>query len=212
MNHQYLAIEGNIGAGKTSLAKKIAKEFDARLILEEFEENSFLPKFYENGEKYAFPLELSFLAERFQQLREKLTQKDLFQELTVADYFINKSLIFARRTLPDDLYSLYANLFEIISLSIPPPDLLVYLHLDIDQLQENIKKRGRSYEQSIQNEYLSTIQEGYFDFIKTQKEIPVVIIDTHHIDFVHNVDDYQLILDIISQQYSPGTHRIEPKK
>lgn len=210
MNYKYIAIEGNIGAGKTSLAKLLAKDLNARLILEEFEDNSFLPKFYKNAEKYAFPLELSFLAERFQQLRKQLIQEDLFHTLTVSDYLINKSLIFARKTLPEDLFSLYANLFDIISLSLPRPDLLVYLYLDIEQIKRNIRHRGRSYEQEIDEHYLLQIQESYLEYIRQQTNTPVLIIDTNKLDFVHNSQDFKTIKTIINQTYSPGIHRIIP--
>lgn len=210
MNYKYIAIEGNIGAGKTSLAKLLAKDLNARLILEEFEDNSFLPKFYKNAEKYAFPLELSFLAERFQQLRKQLIQEDLFHTLTVSDYLINKSLIFARKTLPEDLFSLYANLFDIISLSLPRPDLLVYLYLDIEQIKRNIKHRGRSYEQEIDENYLLQIQESYLEYIRQQSNTPVLIIDTNKLDFVHNSKDFETLKSIIYQTYTPGIHRIIP--
>jgi len=210
VKYNYIAIEGNIGAGKTSLAKMLAKEYDARLILEEFEDNSFLPKFYKDEDKYAFPLELSFLASRFQQLRKKLIQKDLFHENTISDYFINKSLIFARKTLADDLFGLYANLFEIISLSLPKPELLVYLYVGIDRLKENIQNRGRSYEQDIERDYLQKIQDGYFEYIRQQERMRILVIDTNNIDFVNNRKDYEFILAILSKDYEPGIHHITP--
>nr|MBC8147774.1 deoxynucleoside kinase [Bacteroidota bacterium] len=147
MKYNYIAIEGNIGAGKTSLSTRIAEQFNAKLILENFEDNSFLPKFYKEPDKYAFPLEMSFLAERYQQLKDRLTDQDLFKSFTISDYFINKSLIFSRKTLQKDEYLLYSKLFEIIISSLPQPDLLVYLYLDIDKLKSNIIKRGRLYEQ-----------------------------------------------------------------
>jgi len=150
--YQFIAIEGNIGAGKTSLAKLIAEKCNAKLILEEFEDNSFLPKFYKDPERFAFPLELSFLAERFQQLKDKLASKDMFKTFTIADYFINKSLIFSRKTLQTDEFKLYNTLFEIINQSLIKPDLLVYLYANVDTLQSNIKKRGRDYEQEIKDE------------------------------------------------------------
>ena len=210
MKYNYIAIEGNIGAGKTSLAKMLAKEYDARLILEEFEDNSFLPKFYKDEDKYAFPLELSFLASRFQQLRKKLIQKDLFHENTISDYFINKSLIFARKTLADDLFGLYANLFEIISLSLPKPELLVYLYVGIDRLKENIQNRGRSYEQDIERDYLQKIQDGYFEYIRQQEGVRILVIDTNNIDFVNNRKDYDFILGLLGKDYEPGIHHITP--
>ncbi|MBN1651955.1 MAG: deoxynucleoside kinase, partial [Bacteroidales bacterium] len=169
MRHNFIAIEGTIGAGKTSLATKIAEDFNGKLILEQFADNPFLPKFYEEADRYAFPLELSFLAERYQQLSTQLSSQDLFKNFTISDYLFNKSLIFAQKTLSDDLFGLYGKLFNIINASMPKPDLLVYLYLQVDKLKYNIKLRGRSYEQSIADDYLEAIQQGYFEFIKQQQ-------------------------------------------
>lgn len=210
MIYDYIAIEGTIGAGKTSLAGMLSAEFNARLILEQFEDNDFLPKFYKDPSKYAFPLELSFLASRFQQLKNELSVNDLFKSFTISDYFINKSLIFARQTLQDDEYALYAKLFNIINLSLPKPDLLVYLYLSVDRLKSNIVKRGRPYEQDIEHSYLSKIQGGYFDYIRQQSDSRILIIDTNEIDFVNNVDHYQLLKSIILAERQPGIHTIDP--
>jgi len=208
MKHNYIAIEGTIGAGKTSLATKIANDFNGKLILEQFDDNPFLPKFYLEADKYAFPLELSFLAERYQQLSSQLSSQDLFKNFTISDYFLNKSLIFAQKTLPNDMFGLYSRLFKIINASIPTPDLLVYLYLEVDRLQENIRTRGRLYEQSIANEYLEGIQKGYFEFIKQQQNMRILILDTNKIDFVNNLDDYKKVLQHIEMEYSIGIHRI----
>jgi deoxyguanosine kinase len=207
-NYNFIAIEGNIGAGKTSLATRIAAEFNARLILEQFEENTFLPKFYENPTKYAFPLELTFLAERYQQLKDQLSTQDMFKTFTVADYFIHKSLIFASRNLSGDEFTLYTRLFNIIEGVLPKPDLLVYLYLDIDNLRKNIKDRGRVYEQNIQSGYLAKIQQGYLDFLRQQHKMRVLIIDTNQLDFVSVQDDYYKILEVMTGTYEPGVHRI----
>ena len=208
--YQFIAIEGNIGAGKTSLARKIAKIHNAKLILEQFEDNSFLPKFYKDQERYAFPLELSFLAERYQQLKDSLGVRDLFKNFTVSDYFINKSLIFSRKTLMQDEFKLYSKLFEIMNQSIVKPELLVYLYADVEHLQENIKNRGREYEQEIKDNYLEQIQESYFDFIKHQTNMRILIINTNDLDFVNNSDDFDLISSIIFKEYEVGIHRINP--
>lgn len=210
MNYNYISIEGTIGAGKTSLAGMLAAEYNARLILEQFEDNAFLPKFYLDPEKYAFPLELSFLASRFQQLKSHLSVTDLFKPFIISDYFINKSLIFAKQTLPDDEYALYARLFNIINLSLPRPDLLVYLYLPVDQLKKNILKRGRPYELDIKQEYLSKIQGGYFEYIRQQTDSRILIIDTNNIDFVRNAEDYKLLKNIIMEDYPVGIHTIDP--
>lgn len=208
MTYNYIAIEGTIGAGKTSLATKISEDYNGKLILEQFDDNPFLPKFYLEADKYAFPLELSFLAERYQQLTAQLHSQDLFKNFTISDYFITKSLIFAQKTLPNDLFGLYNKLFQIINASLPTPDLLVYLYLRVDRLQENIRLRGRSYEQSIGNDYLEGIQQGYFEFIKQQQNMRILILDTNDIDFVKNPADYQKIMYHIEQEYAIGIHRI----
>ena len=208
MNYNFIAIEGNIGAGKTSLATLIANEFNAKLILEQFEDNSFLPKFYEEPDKYAFPLEMSFLASRFQQLKDQLGPQDLFKSFTISDYYIVKSLIFAEKTLQHDEFLLYTRFFNIILNQIPRPDLFVYLYVKTPKLQENIKTRGRSYEQNIKDEYLEKIQKGYFEFIKQQTDLPILIIDTNDIDFVSSKDDYNRIVTEISKDYKPGIHRV----
>jgi len=204
----YLVIEGNIGAGKTSFAKKISSELNAKLILEQFADNPFLPKFYKEPDKYSFQLELSFLAERYHQLNKELTSRDLFKAITIADYYFMKSLIFARSTLKDDEYNLYRQIFDIIYKSIPKPDLYVYLHQDIPRLKKNIKKRGRDYEQDISEEYLEKLQNGYFDFFKKQEDIAFLIIDINRLDFVENQDDYEKIKKIIFQKkYEKGINR-----
>ncbi len=206
--YNYIAIEGNIGAGKTSLATMISEQFNARLILEQFEENSFLPKFYKEPEKYAFPLEMSFMASRYQQLKEQLGTMDLFKSFTISDYFIVKSLIFARKNLPPDEFKLYTSFFNIIYQQLPKPDLLVYLYVDTERLQSNIKMRGRPYEQDIKDEYLNRIQAGYLEFIKQQKDLRILILDTNSLDFVNNHLDYQKILKVVDCDYPIGVHRI----
>jgi len=209
--YNYIAIEGNIGAGKTTLATRLSQQFNSRLILEQFEDNSFLPKFYEDPTRYAFPLELSFLADRFQQLKTQLAVQDMFHPVTIADYFILKSLIFAKKTLNGEEFTLYTRLFSIIENALPKPDLLVYLYLDISRLQSNIRMRGRVYEQKIEDEYLQRIQEGYLDYIKQQQGLRILLIDTNKLDFVANHEDYDQLIDIIMQDYPLGIHRITPR-
>ena len=208
--YNYIAIEGNIGAGKTTLATRMAQHFNARLILEQFEDNSFLPKFYEDPSRYAFPLELSFLADRFQQLKSQVAVQDMFHPVTIADYFILKSLIFARKTLNTEEFSLYSRLFSIIENVLPKPDLLVYLYLDISRLQSNIRKRGRVYEQKIEDDYLQRIQEGYLDYIRQQPGLRVLLIDTNKLDFVAHQEHFDILVNIIMQEYPAGIHRITP--
>lgn len=208
--YNYISIEGNIGAGKTTLATRMSQQFSTRLILEQFEDNSFLPKFYEDQARYAFPLELSFLADRFQQLKTQLAARDLFHPVTIADYFILKSLIFAKKTLNAEEFNLYSRLFSIIENALPKPDLLVYLYLDISRLQSNIRLRGRVYEQKIEDEYLQRIQEGYLDYIRQQQGLRVLLIDTNKLDFVANQEDYETLTGIILKEYPVGIHRITP--
>lgn len=196
----YVAFEGNIGAGKTTLATKISEDFNAKTVLERFADNPFLPKFYKDQNRYAFPLEMSFLADRYQQLSDDLAQFDLFKDFIVADYHIFKSLIFAKITLADDEYRLYRNLFDIIYREMPKPDLYIYLYQNSERLLQNIKKRGRSYEQKIPAEYLEKINNGYLDYIKSQTELNVLIIDVSDRDFVKNQEDYLYILDQIQQK------------
>ena len=198
----YIAFEGNIGAGKTTLATKIAEDFNAKTVLERFADNPFLPKFYEDQNRYAFPLEMSFLADRYKQLSDDLAQFDLFKDFIVADYHIFKSLIFAKITLAEDEYRLYRTLFDIVYREMPKPDLYVYLYQNSERLLQNIKKRGRSYEQKIPASYLDKINNGYLDYIKSQTELNVLIIDVSDRDFVKNQEDYLYILEEIQQKIS----------
>ena len=198
-NFNYIAFEGNIGAGKTTLAHKIAEDFNAKTVLERFADNPFLPKFYKDQNRYAFPLEMSFLADRYQQLSDDLAQFDLFKDFIVADYHIFKSLIFAKITLQEDEYRLYRNLFDIIYKEMPKPDLYIYLYQNTGRLLENIKKRGRNYEQNIEGEYLDKINNGYLEYIKSQTDLNVLIIDVSNRDFVKNHEDYLFILNEIQK-------------
>lgn len=206
--YSYIAIEGCIGAGKTSLSTRIAKDLNAKLILEQFADNPFLPMFYADKDKYAFPVELSFLAARYRQLTDNLINMDLFHNLVVSDYFLSKSYIFAGKTLSDDLFRLYSVLFNIIKTKLPEPDLLVYLHLPVENLQSNIRKRGRSYERNISDDYLQSIQDGYLDFFRQESGKRIVIVNTSSLDFVNNDGDYRYMLDIISHEWPMGITRI----
>ncbi len=196
----YIAIEGNIGAGKTTLVSKLAEDFNAKTVLERFADNPFLPKFYKDQNRYAFPLEMSFLADRYQQISDDLAQFDLFKDFIIADYHIFKSLIFAKVTLAEDEYRLYKTLFDIIYKEMPKPDLYVYLYQNTERLLANIKRRGRSYEQEIPADYLEKINNGYLDYIKTQKDLNVLIVDVSERDFVKNQEDYIFILEEIKKK------------
>jgi len=206
----YLVIEGNIGAGKTSLASMIAEKHNARLILEQYADNPFLPKFYRDPNRYSFPLELSFLAARYNQLHKELTSPDLFQPLTVADYFFSKSLIFAKITLQIDEFNLYRQLFDIIHQQLPKPDLYVYLYVSIEKLVSNIRKRGRDYEQDIKPDYLERVQQGYFEYLRSLQDQKIIVLDMEHLDFIYVKRHYSLIEDaIFHQKHVVGMNRIQ---
>jgi deoxyadenosine/deoxycytidine kinase len=209
INYNYVVIEGNIGAGKTTLARKISEQYNAHLILELFADNPFLPKFYKEPEKYSFPLELSFLASRYKQLKDDLVPQDLFKAFTISDYYFMKSLIFAASTLNGDEYNLYRQLFYIIYGSLPRPDIYVYLHLNPDRLLQNIEKRGRSYEKSISRDYLQKIQDSYFNYFRQTPENKYLVIDINRIDFVENENHYSKVIEtIFSKNYSPGLNKV----
>ncbi len=192
--YNFVTIEGNIGSGKTSLASMLAQDFNAKLILERFADNAFLPKFYKDQERFAFPLEMSFLADRYKQLSEDIAQYDLFKEFVVADYHISKSLTFAKVTLPEDEFALYRKFFNVIYKDMQQPELYVYLYQNTERLLKNIAKRGRTYEQDIQPDYLEQINKGYVEFIKSQPNLNVKIIDVSELDFVANRADFLKIL------------------
>ncbi|MDD2793872.1 MAG: deoxynucleoside kinase [Sediminibacterium sp.] len=205
MKHQFITIEGNIGAGKTTLANLLSQRLNARLILEEFAENPFLPKFYENPAQYAFPLELFFMAERYKQLKEMVHTKDMFQTVTVSDYLFTKCLLFAKVNLPEEEFRLYQKLFDIIHQQLVFPDILIYLHAPVSKLQQNIKKRNRSFEQSISDEYLFNIQETYTHYIK-QHNIKTLFVDASNADFLGNEAHMKVILDALENDYEDGQH------
>jgi len=209
IKYNYVVIEGNIGAGKTTLAGRIAEQFNARLILERFADNPFLPKFYNDPGKYSFPLELSFLADRYKQLKDELVVQDLFKSFTVADYYFMKSLVFAASTLTGDEYNLYRQIFYIIYGSLPKPDIYVYLHLKPERLLQNIEKRGRNYEKSITREYLMKIQDNYFAFFKQNPENRYLVLDINEIDFVENESHFSKVVDtIFYDEYPAGLNKV----
>jgi deoxyadenosine/deoxycytidine kinase len=205
MKHHFITIEGNIGAGKTTLANILAEKLNARLILEEFAENPFLPKFYENPQQFAFPLELFFMAERYKQLKDMVHTKELFQTVTVSDYLFTKCLLFAKVNLPEEEFRLYQKLFDIIHQQLVFPDILIYLHAPVNRLQQNIKKRNRAFEQSIPDEYLFNIQETYTNYIK-QHKIKTLFIDASNADFVNNEAHLKVIIDALNNDYEDGQH------
>ena len=207
MSYKFITIEGNIGVGKTTLSKMLAEELGYRIVLEEFADNPFLPKFYNQPERYAFSLELFFMAERYRQLGD-LREQDLFSKGIVSDYFFVKSKLFAENNLSDDELLLFNRLSDIALKNLPKPDLIIYLHSDVKRLQENIKKRGRSYEQNISNDYLSDIQNKYFDFFKKHIEFPVLIVDVSEVDFVNQKDIFERLVALTAKSHQMGMNRI----
>jgi deoxyguanosine kinase len=207
MNYKFITIEGNIGAGKTTLSQMLQKEFGANLILEQFADNPFLPKFYLNKDKYSFPLELSFLAERYRQLKDMLNTRDLFNQYLISDYLFIKSKLFARVNLYEDEYKLYETIFDIIYPNLPEPDLVIYLHAPLSRLKKNISIRNRDYEKNIQDDYLVDLQNAYLQLIKTNK-FRSLIIDTTQTDFLNNPDHFQQLLQALEKDYDYGWHYI----
>ena len=205
MNYHFITIEGNIGAGKTTLAHLLAKHYNARLILEQFADNPFLPKFYENPGQNAFPLELFFMAERYKQLKELIHTKDLFQNITISDYLFTKCLLFAKVNLPEEEFRLYQRLFEIINQQLAQPDILIYLHAPVQKLQENIRKRNRAYEQAIQDEYLFNLQETYTHYIR-QHNVKTLFVDAGKSDFLGNEAHLKTIIDALDKDYENGQY------
>ena len=208
MQYEFITIEGNIGAGKTTLAKRLSQYYNAKLVLEAFADNPFLPKFYEKPDQYAFPLELFFMAERYKQLQELLLQKNMVQQLTISDYLFTKSLLFAKVTLSEDEFKLYQRLFDIVQQNLIQPQILIYLHAPVKKLQENIRKRQRAYEQSIPDEYLQNIQDTYLQYLK-QFTVPTLFINASNADFLSNTTHLDIIINALNKSYEPGLHHIE---
>lgn len=205
MKYSFITVEGNIGAGKTTLANLLAEHFNARVVLEEFADNPFLTKFYENQKQYAFPVELFFMAERYKQLKEMIHTKELFQTLTISDYLFTKCLLFAKVTLPEEEFRLYQKLFDIIQSQLLFPDILIYLHAPVSKLQMNIKKRNRSFEQNISDEYLFNLQETYTNYIK-QHNIKTIFIDASNADFTNNPKHLDVVLQALDKDIDSGQH------
>ena len=205
--HRFIAIEGNIGAGKTTLCKMMEEDYGAELILEQFTDNPFLPYFYENPERYAFPVELFFMTERHKQLQDALSKPSLFPNLTIADYFFIKTLLFAKNNLNEEEYRLFQRLFHTLNATFPKPDLLVYLHRTVDDLMNNIHQRGRKYEKHIKPEYLLSLQDAYFSYFKNEQNVPILIIEVTGLDFQADRNIYHQLTSLIKRTYPKGIHR-----
>lgn len=203
---RFLTIEGNIGAGKTTLARMLARDNDCRLVLEEFSDNPFLPLFYQDAERYGFPVELFFMAERHKQMESELSDRELFEQCTISDYLFVKTLLFARNSLDEQEFRLFRRLFNALNGQFPEPDLIVYLHRPVAVLQDNIARRGRAYEADIKDEYLHSVQKAYFEYFRTQREVPVLILNIEQTDFTSDAQAYRQITDLIQQPYGKGVH------
>ena len=206
--YSYVVVEGSIGAGKTTLSTMLANDFNAELVLERFADNPFLEKFYKDPEHYAFPVEMTFLMDRYQQLKNLLTARDLFTDFVIGDYFIDKCLLFSKNNLSKDEFSLFKTVFDTISGFLPKPDLILYLYTKPDRLLKQIAKRNRSFEKDITAEYLTDIQEKYLTYFRENQQIPILLVDTENVDFVENNLDYQRFKELINTQFEAGIHRI----
>lgn len=208
--YRYVVVEGNIGSGKTSFATRLSERLSARLVLEQFSDNPFLPKFYEDASRYAFPLEMSFLAERYHQHREEVVSQNMFQPITVADYMLTKSLIFSRINLTDDEFELYRTLFAIIHGRLPRPDIIIYINVSVERSLRQIAGRGRSYEKSINRSYLTRIHQGYMEAFLTMTGIPVVAVDADSLDFVRYDSHFDQIAGLLNTRWGAGFHAVTP--
>ncbi|MEM9887815.1 MAG: deoxynucleoside kinase [Bacteroidota bacterium] len=207
--YRYIAIEGNIGAGKTTLCKMLEADYNYQLVLEQFTDNPFLPSFYQNPERYAFPVELFFMTERHKQLQSHFAKPNLFQNTTISDYFFMKTLLFAQNNLQAEEFRLFQRLFHVLNTTFPKPDLLVYLHRSVEDLLRNIKNRGRAYEQQISADYLAQIQGAYFNYLKSITDIPVLILYVDGIEFWRNKEQYQTIVTCIAQPHLPRVYHLD---
>ena len=201
---KFIAIEGNIGAGKTTLCHRLAARTGCSLVLEQFTDNPFLPPFYEQPERYAFPVELFFMTERHKQLLEHFANPDLFSTLTVADYFFVKTLLFAKNNLNEEEFRLFQRLFSVLNATFPRPDLLLYLHRPVDVLLRQIQKRGRDIERNISADYLEGIQNAYLDYLKTETQTPVVILELGKANFEHDDAVFSGIVDLLQEKHPAG--------
>jgi len=202
--YPFIAIEGNIGAGKTTLCRLLAAQLGCTLVLEQFTDNPFLPFFYLQPERYAFPVELFFMTERHKQLQEHFAQPDLFRTCTVADYFFVKTLLFAKNNLSEEEFRLFQHLFKILNATFPKPDLLLYLHRPVDVLLRQIQKRGRDIERNISAAYLEDIQNAYLEYLKTETETPVVILELDKANFEHDDAVFQAIVNLLGERHPEG--------
>ena len=206
--YNYVCIEGNIGAGKTTLTELLAKDWEAYPIFEQFTDNPFLPLFYTHPERYAFQVELFFMTERHKQLENIKPDQDIFQQLYLGDYFFQKTRIFAGHTLKSDEYELFMRLFNTLNNTAPVPDLLVYLHRPVDVIFDQIKSRNRGMESDITKDYLVRVQRAYLDYFRVITHMPILVIELGEMDFLKNREDYELVKEMIDRNYQPGLNSV----
>lgn len=209
--YQYICIEGNIGAGKTTFCELLAEDMACKLVLEEFAENPFLPNFYKEPKRFAFPMELFLMAERFKQLQNNISHRDLFHDYIVSDYTFVKTLLFAKNNLPEDEYRVFHEMYKVLSEQIPNPDLLIYIHRPIEVLKQQIKLRGRTYEQSIQDGYLIGLQNMYFEYFRNEIAFPILLLDLGQLNYIDDTGVYEEIKNLMFDEWKPGLHRISVK-
>lgn len=206
--YNYVCIEGNIGSGKTTFCEMMAEKYPISLVLEEFDDNPFLPLFYKNQSKWAFTVELFFMTERYKQLGETISRRNMFDDFILGDYFFTKTLLFARKNLSDEEFKMFHKIFQVLNSNFPPPELVIYFHRDVNYLRKNIEKRGRPYEEGITKEYLTTIQNSYFEYFRNVLSYPVIILDLKDIDFENKPIYFEFIESLMQKEYHPGVHRM----
>lgn len=205
LRYRYIAVEGVIGVGKTTLVNRLARALGARIVLEEFEENPFLPEFYKDRRAYALSTQLFFLMSRYRQ-QEVLAQGDLFQQHTVSDYFFDKDRIFALLTLEEHELGVYDRLFDVLRPQVPTPDLVIYLKADHEVVMERIAKRGREYELNMDPLYIRQLSQAYSEFFRTFRSAPVLTIDTSRIDLRQaDTPHFPALLSLVQRGQHPGT-------
>jgi len=209
--YNFITIDGNTGAGKTTLANMFAEEFGANLILEQFVDNPFLAAFYAEPDRFAFQTEMYFLVDRYQQLKEKIRVLDLHKNLNISDYIFTKSLLYAKANLNEQEYQLFERIFNMFFNDLPEPELFIYVHSTADRLVKNIQKRGRGFEQVVRKSYLKSVEDIYFEHFEKNKHLRILIIPSDDLDFVTKADDYQKIKEAVTKEYEPGIHYLNIK-
>lgn len=209
MRYNYISIEGNIGAGKSTLTKMLSECWQTELILEEYEDNPFLSKFYKDPNKYAFQLEMHFLAGRYAQQKRAFQSMDLFRSRLISDYMLQKCFVFSANNLSEEEFSIYRNFYSIIERQFPRPELIVYLHRSAPILMDLIKKRGRDYEEKISLEYLNRIESSYFNVFKQLTKAKILYLDLTNRDFERDPFVFNKVCDVINSEHKIGIHRFK---